>query len=244
MKIQLIDVCKAFETDTVRTQSLDKVSLSVEPGEFIAVVGPSGSGKSTLLNAIGLLDRVDSGEIRYGEQRLEKLNFHQLARFRAKYLGFVFQSFNLLGGLNVLDNVILPLRYAGVRKKDARRRGIEVIDRLNLSHRLKHFPYQLSGGQQQRVAIARAIINQPKLLLADEPTGNLDSENGQQVMNLLSELHLQGTTILMVTHSMKQAGQAERIVRMQDGSICSPDNANATELSLPETMEGESCGVN
>ncbi len=219
MNISVSSISKSFKTDEVQTQSLNNVSLDIKQGQFVAVVGESGSGKSTLLNAIGLLDRVDSGQIYYGNEELSTYPFHKLHSFRANNLGFVFQNFNLLGGLSVLENVILPLRYAGVKKSDAIDKGLAVLEKLNIAHRVNHKPFQLSGGQQQRVAIARAIINEPSLLLADEPTGNLDSENGAQVMEILSELHQEGTTILMVTHSMSQTSQVDRVIKMQDGCI-------------------------
>ena len=202
--IEINDISKVFRTTEVETVALNHVNLEVKEGEFVAIMGPSGCGKSTLLNILGLLDNPTEGSY---------------TRVRKGKLGFVFQSFNLIDELNVYENVELPLTYLGIKASERRRMVEDILKRMNISHRAKHFPQQLSGGQQQRVAIARAVVTNPKLILADEPTGNLDSKNGAEVMNLLTELNREGTTIIMVTHSQHDASFAHRTIHLFDGSV-------------------------
>lgn len=217
--IEVSNLKKIFRTEEVETWALSDVSFTVADGEFVAIMGPSGCGKSTLLSILGLLDNPTEGSYKLQDREVATLNEDQRTDLRKGTIGFVFQSFNLIDELNVFENIELPLLYMGVPEKERRRRVQEVMDRMNISHREKHFPNQLSGGQQQRVAIARAVISGPKLILADEPTGNLDSVNGQEVMNLLKELNQSGTTIVMVTHSRHDASYASRIINLFDGSI-------------------------
>ena len=217
--IEVSNLKKIFRTEEVETWALSDVSFTVADGEFVAIMGPSGCGKSTLLSILGLLDNPTEGSYKLQDCEVATLNEDQRTDLRKGTIGFVFQSFNLIDELNVFENIELPLLYMGVPEKERRRRVQEVMDRMNISHREKHFPNQLSGGQQQRVAIARAVISGPKLILADEPTGNLDSVNGQEVMNLLKELNQSGTTIVMVTHSRHDASYASRIINLFDGSI-------------------------
>lgn len=217
--IEINDISKVFRTEEVETVALNHVSLQVEKGEFVAIMGPSGCGKSTLLNILGLLDNPTSGSYRLMGQEVADLKERDRTRYRKGKLGFVFQSFNLIDELNVWENVELPLTYLGLKAGERRQRVDDILRRMALSHRAKHFPQQLSGGQQQRVAIARAVVTNPDLILADEPTGNLDSRNGAEVMNLLTELNNEGTTIIMVTHSQHDATFASRIVQLFDGSI-------------------------
>ena len=223
--IQLNDIKKIFRTEEVETFALNGVGLEVKEGEFVAIMGPSGCGKSTLLNILGLLDNPTEGTYRLNGRDVSTLKEDERTELRKGCIGFVFQSFNLIDELNVYENVELPLLYMGVASKERKQRVMDVLRRVNMSHRSKHFPNQLSGGQQQRAAIARAVISRPKLILADEPTGNLDSKNGLEVMNLLAKLHEEGTTIVMVTHSRHDAGFADRIVNLFDGQI-----VNNTEL--------------
>ena len=217
--IEVNNLQKIFRTEEVETWALNDVSFTVADGEFVAIMGPSGCGKSTLLNILGLLDNPTKGSYKLQGVEVATLDENHRTDLRKGVIGFVFQSFNLIDELNVRENIELPLLYMGVPAKERRRRAEEVMERMNISHREKHFPNQLSGGQQQRVAIARAVIAGPKLILADEPTGNLDSVNGQEVMNLLKELNQQGTTIVMVTHSRHDASYANRIINLFDGSI-------------------------
>jgi len=223
--IQLNDIKKIFRTEEVETFALNGVGLEVKEGEFVAIMGPSGCGKSTLLNILGLLDNPTEGTYRLNGRDVSTLKEDERTELRKGCIGFVFQSFNLIDELNVYENVELPLLYMGVASKERKQRVMDVLRRVNMSHRSKHFPNQLSGGQQQRAAIARAVISRPKLILADEPTGNLDSKNGLEVMNLLAKLHEEGTTIVMVTHSRHDAGFADRIVNLFDGQV-----VNNTEL--------------
>lgn len=223
--IQLNDIKKIFRTEEVETYALNGVGLEVKEGEFVAIMGPSGCGKSTLLNILGLLDNPTEGTYRLNGRDVSTLKEDERTELRKGCIGFVFQSFNLIDELNVYENVELPLLYMGVASKERKQRVMDVLRRVNMSHRSKHFPNQLSGGQQQRAAIARAVISRPKLILADEPTGNLDSKNGLEVMNLLAQLHEEGTTIVMVTHSRHDAGFADRIVNLFDGQV-----VNNTEL--------------
>ncbi|HRF68518.1 MAG TPA: ABC transporter ATP-binding protein [Muribaculum sp.] len=217
--IQIEKLDKVFRTDEVETVALNNVNFNVDKGEFVAVMGPSGCGKSTLLNILGLLDNPSSGSYRLNDTEVASLKEKERTRLRKGKIGFVFQSFNLIDELNVYENVELPLTYLGVPASERKRRVNDMLKRMNIGHRAKHFPQQLSGGQQQRVAIARAVITEPGLILADEPTGNLDSKNGAEVMELLTELNRQGTTIVMVTHSKHDAGYAHRVVHLFDGSI-------------------------
>ena len=217
--IEVNNLQKIFRTEEVETWALNDVSFTVADGEFVAIMGPSGCGKSTLLNILGLLDNPTKGSYKLQGVEVATLDENHRTDLRKGVIGFVFQSFNLIDELNVRENIELPLLYMGIPAKERRRRAEEVMERMNISHREKHFPNQLSGGQQQRVAIARAVIAGPKLILADEPTGNLDSVNGQEVMNLLKELNQQGTTIVMVTHSRHDASYANRIINLFDGSI-------------------------
>ena len=219
MMIEVNNLQKIFRTEEIETWALNDVSFNVADGEFVAIMGPSGCGKSTLLNILGLLDNPTKGSYKLQSVEVATLDENHRTDLRKGVIGFVFQSFNLIDELNVRENIELPLLYMGVPAKERRRRAEEVMERMNISHREKHFPNQLSGGQQQRVAIARAVIAGPKLILADEPTGNLDSVNGQEVMNLLKELNQQGTTIVMVTHSRHDASYANRIINLFDGSI-------------------------
>lgn len=219
--IEINKLSKVFRTSEVETVALNQVSLQVNEGEFVAIMGPSGCGKSTLLNILGLLDNPTEGSYKLFGQEVADLHEKDRTRVRKGKIGFVFQSFNLIDELNVFENVELPLTYLGYKAAERKQRVQEILKRMNISHRAKHFPQQLSGGQQQRVAIARAVVTNPKLILADEPTGNLDSKNGAEVMNLLTELNKEGTTVIMVTHSQHDASFAHRTVHLFDGSIVS-----------------------
>ena len=212
--IQVSNLTKVFRTEEIETTALNGVSFEIKDGEFVAIMGPSGCGKSTLLNILGLLDNPTSGSY-------ELLGTEERTKFRKGNIGFVFQSFNLIDELNVYENIELPLRYLNISASERKQKVTEIMKRMAISHRAQHFPQQLSGGQQQRVAIARAVVAGPKLILADEPTGNLDSKNGKEVMDLLKELNAEGTTIVMVTHSQKDAGQAQRTIDLFDGQIVS-----------------------
>lgn len=216
--IKLVGVNKIYRTDEIETVALENVNIEVEKGEFISVMGPSGCGKSTLLNIVGLLDTPTSGTVTIDDTTLGKMSDSRLAAFRNQKLGFVFQSFHLINSLNVLDNVELPLIYRSMGASERKERVREVLDRVGLSHRMRHMPSQLSGGQCQRVAIARAIVGNPEIILADEPTGNLDSKMGAEVMELLHSLNKDdGRTIMMVTHNEQQARMTDRIIRFFDG---------------------------
>ena len=217
--IRIEHLSKVFRTEEVETTALNDVSLHVKQGEFVAIMGPSGCGKSTLLNISGLLDNPTSGNYYFNGQEVGHLKEKQRTQVRKGNIGFVFQSFNLIDELNVYENVELPLIYLKKKASEKKELVTSILDRMNISHRVKHFPQQLSGGQQQRVAIARAVVAGPKLILADEPTGNLDSKNGAEVMNLLTELNQEGTTIVMVTHSQHDASYAHRVVHLFDGQI-------------------------
>lgn len=215
--IKITDLEKVYRTEEVETVALNRLSFEVKDGEFVAVMGPSGCGKSTLLNILGLLDDPDAGSFLFNNIEVAHFNERKRADLRKHNIGFVFQSFNLIDELTVFENVELPLIYTGVKAADRKKRVEQVLDKVQIMHRRNHYPQQLSGGQQQRVAVARAVVNQPKLILADEPTGNLDSNNGNDVMALLTELNEQGTTIVMVTHSEHDARYSHRIIRMLDG---------------------------
>ena len=217
--IEIKNLQKVFRTELVETVALNGVNLTVEKGEFVAIMGPSGCGKSTLLNIVGLLDNPTSGEYLLDGVDVSKKSESERTDIRKGTLGFVFQAFNLIEDLNVEENIELPLLYMGLPKSERKKRIQDAMERMAIGHRAKHFPAQLSGGQQQRVAIARAVVSKPSLILADEPTGNLDSKNGHEVMELLSELHKDGTTIVMVTHSQKDASYADRIVNLFDGQV-------------------------
>ena len=217
--IQTINLHKDFVTEEVRTLAVNGVDIEVKKGEFVAIMGPSGCGKSTLLNILGLLDNPTSGQYLLDGQDVGSLKESQRTKVRKGQIGFVFQSFNLIDELNVEENVELPLTYLGVPKKERKARVEEVLRRMAISHRAHHFPQQLSGGQQQRVAIARAVVMNPKIILADEPTGNLDSKNGLEVMQLLTQLNQEGTTVVMVTHSERDAGYAQRVITLLDGQV-------------------------
>ena len=215
---------KVFRTDEVETWALNNVSIEVKEGEFVAIMGPSGCGKSTLLNILGLLDNPTGGKYYLNGVEVGSYTESQRTSLRKGVIGFVFQSFNLIDELNVYENIELPLLYLGVPSAERKRKVEAAMERMGITHRAKHFPQQLSGGQQQRVAIARAVVSGPKLILADEPTGNLDSKNGWEVMELLTELHKEGTTIVMVTHSQHDAGFADRVINLFDGQVVTEVN--------------------
>ncbi len=217
--LQVNNIQKRFKTDIVETIALDGVSFEVKEGEFVAIMGPSGCGKSTLLNVLGLLDNPTDGEYKLLGQEVGSLKERERTKFRKGNIGFIFQSFNLIDELSVFENVELPLIYMGVKAKERKQRVTAILRRMAITHRANHFPQQLSGGQQQRVAIARALVSNPKLILADEPTGNLDSKNGAEVMHLLMDLHREGSTIIMVTHSQHDAAFAGRTINLFDGKI-------------------------
>lgn len=215
--IKITNLEKYYRTEEVQTIALNKLSFEIKEGEFAAIMGPSGCGKSTLLNILGMLDDPDGGSYLFDGTEVAGLNERKRAKLRKHNIGFVFQSFNLIDELSVFENVELPLIYTGVKPAERKERVHEVLEKMQIMHRRKHFPQQLSGGQQQRVAVARAVVNNPKVILADEPTGNLDSSNGNEVMDLLNELNEAGTTIVMVTHSEHDAKFSHRIIRMLDG---------------------------
>jgi putative ABC transport system ATP-binding protein len=217
--IKTENLSKIFRTEEVETTALNEVSFEIKSGEFVAIMGPSGCGKSTLLNILGLLDNPSGGQYLFNGSEVSGMNERQRAKLRKKNIGFVFQSFNLIDELNVQENVELPLIYLGMSSSQRKKRVEEVLEKMQILHRKKHFPMQLSGGQQQRVAVARAVVANPHLILADEPTGNLDSANGEEVMNLLEQLNGEGTTIIIVTHSQRDAEYAQRIIRLFDGQI-------------------------
>ena len=219
MIINVKDIKKSYTVGTQEVNALRGINLSVEKGEFISIMGPSGSGKTTLMNIIGCLDTPSSGEYELNGSLVSKLEDDELARIRNKEIGFVFQSFNLLAKNSVLENVMLPLKYAGFDKSEAVKKSNEVIDKVGLSDRLTHTPAELSGGQQQRVAIARALVNKPSIIFADEPTGNLDSKTGKEVMTIFKELNASGQTIILITHEESIANQSNRIITIKDGLI-------------------------
>lgn len=215
--IKITNLEKFYKTEEVQTLALNKLSFEVKEGEFVAIMGPSGSGKSTLLNILGMLDDPDGGSFIFNGQEVSGYNERKRAQLRKHNIGFVFQSFNLIDELTVFENVELPLIYTGVKPAERKEKVNSVLEKMQIMHRRNHFPQQLSGGQQQRVAVARAVVNNPKIILADEPTGNLDSSNGNEVMDLLTELNEGGTTIVMVTHSEHDARFSHRVIRMLDG---------------------------
>ena len=222
MLLELNGINKSYQTDEVETRALRDIDLAIERGEYVSIEGPSGCGKSTLLSIIGLLDAPTSGEYVLNGRSVAALSAGERAAIRNREIGFIFQNFNLIGDLTVEENVELPLTYRGVSKAERRRRVADVLERVNVAHRARHFPAQLSGGQQQRVAVARALAGNPSVLLADEPTGNLDSAHGQAVMELLSELHESGSTIVMVTHDRRFATYAKRTIGLLDGCLADP----------------------
>lgn len=217
--IQVTNLSKVFRTEEIETTALNNVSFTINKGEFVAIMGPSGCGKSTLLNILGLLDNPSGGSYNLLDTEVANLRERERTNYRKGNIGFVFQSFNLIDELNVYENVELPLKYLNISASERKRRVTDILKRMNISHRAGHYPQQLSGGQQQRVAIARAVVANPQLILADEPTGNLDSRNGKEVMDLLCQLNAEGTTVVMVTHSQRDASAAQRIINLFDGEI-------------------------
>ena len=228
--IEVRDLTKVYVTDEVETHALTGINLSVARGEYVAIMGPSGCGKTTLMSILGLLDAPSSGSYQLADSPVEALDAAQRARFRNRNIGFIFQSFNLIGDLSVYENVELPLVYrGGVSRTERARKVAEALSSVGMSHRMRHYPAQLSGGQQQRVAIARALVGDPQILLADEPTGNLDSANGEKVMGLLAQLNAQGATLVMVTHEPRYAARAKRIVRLFDGQVVAEQESAQSE---------------
>lgn len=217
--IKTENLSKLFLTEEVETTALDLLNIEITKGEFVAIMGPSGCGKSTLLNILGLLDNPSNGKFFFIDNEISKLSEKKRAALRKSNIGFVFQNFNLIDELNVFENIELPLLYLGISASERKKKVNEAMERMGITHRSKHYPQQLSGGQQQRVAVARAVVAKPQLILADEPTGNLDSKNGEEVMGLLKQLHEEGTTIVMVTHSEKDAKYSKRIIRLLDGKV-------------------------
>ena len=217
--IRTENITRIFRTEEVETIALNGVSIEVNDGEFVAIMGPSGCGKSTLLNILGLLDSPTEGKYWLGEEEVGHLKERERTAYRKGHIGFVFQSFNLIDELTVEENIELQLKYLNVDKEERKQRVLDILRKVKLSHRMKHYPHQLSGGQQQRVAIARAVVGRPDIILADEPTGNLDSKNGMEIMELLSKLNQEGTTVIMVTHSQHDATYAGRIINLFDGQV-------------------------
>jgi putative ABC transport system ATP-binding protein len=236
--IKLEKVTKVFATEEVETHALEGVDLQIRLGEYVSVSGPSGCGKSTLLSLIGLLDSPTDGRYWLKARPVETLNFNERARIRNREVGFIFQSFNLIGDLTIQENVELPLTYRGMMASERKRRVADALQKVGMEHRTKHYPSQLSGGEQQRVAVARALAGEPAILLADEPTGNLDSKNGEAVMQLLDDLHRQGATICIVTHDFRFAAHAERVVQLLDGRIVNDhDGVPGEERAITEKGE-------
>lgn len=218
--VQLDNVHKIFLTDEIETHALSKINLSIHTGEYVSIAGPSGCGKSTLLSIMGLLDTPTEGQYRLNGTDVERISRREMARLRNREIGFIFQSFNLISDLTIAENVALPLTYRNdLSRAEQKERVIQALEKVNMSHRVRHYPSQLSGGQQQRVAVARAIVGRPSLLLADEPTGNLDSANAEAVMNILEELHQDGATICIVTHDPRSAMRAQRTIVLSDGQV-------------------------
>src|SRR5215210_4638254 len=235
--IHLSDVKKVFYTDEVETHALSGIHLDIQKGEFVSIAGPSGCGKSTLLSILGLLDSPSDGEYLLNGKPVQSLSLSERARIRNREIGFIFQSFNLIGDLTVYENVELPLTYRGMGAAERKQRVVDALERVGMAHRAKHLPSQLSGGQQQRVAVARAVAGQPAILLADEPTGNLDSINGEAVMELLRELHEGGATICMVTHDQRYARHADRIIHLFDGRVVEEERGQLAEKAKDELRE-------
>ena len=233
--IQTVELTKVFRTEEVETTALNRVTFQIKEGEFVAIMGPSGCGKSTLLNILGLLDNPSSGKYHFLEDEVSNYSERQRANLRKRNIGFVFQNFNLIDELSVFENIELPLIYLGYSSSERKKRVEEVLEQMQIMHRKNHFPLQLSGGQQQRVAVCRAVVAKPHIILADEPTGNLDSTHGEEVMNLLENLNKSGTTIIMVTHSQRDASYAQRIIRLFDGQIVTEDKA--AEFVLASTTQ-------
>jgi putative ABC transport system ATP-binding protein len=232
--IRLEAVTKVFLTDEVETHALSGIHLEINNGEYVSIAGPSGCGKTTLLSILGLLDTPSNGKYRLNGKQVADLSFSERAKIRNREIGFIFQAFNLIGDLTVYENVELPLTYRGMPGKERRERVQEALERVGMSHRMKHYPSQLSGGQQQRVAVARAVVGKPSILLADEPTGNLDSRNSEAVMGLLEELHKDGATICMVTHDPRFARYASRSIHLFDGRIVEEEQGTQRELEMKE----------
>ena len=226
--IETSDITKSYRNEEVETTALHKINLRVRDGEFVAIMGPSGCGKSTLLNVLGLLDGFDSGSYTFLQEEVNTLSKKEKANLRMKSIGFVFQNYNLIDELTVFENIELPLKYLKIDKKTRHEKVSILLEKMEMSHRKDHYPYQLSGGQQQRVAVSRAVVNEPKVILADEPTGNLDSKRGNEVMDLLTTLNEQGTTVIMVTHSEHDASFAHRTIKLLDGEIVSEKNIIST----------------
>ena len=233
--IKLEGVSKVFQTDEVETHALSDVHLEIKKGEFVSIAGQSGSGKTTLLSILGLLDSPTGGRYLLGGEQASDLTAAQRALMRNRRIGFIFQSFNLIGDLNVYENVELPLTYRGMKSTERKERVMAALEKVGMAHRAKHLPSQLSGGQQQRVAVARAVAGSPSILLADEPTGNLDSKNGEAVMELLRELHREGATICMVTHDPRYARHADRSIHLFDGRVVEEDGSKKGERELEES---------
>nr|WP_315200338.1 ABC transporter ATP-binding protein [uncultured Flavobacterium sp.] len=229
--IQIKNLSKVFRTEEVETKALNEISLTIKEGDFVSIMGPSGSGKSTLLNIVGLLDSASGGNYKLLNQEMIGLKEKDKSKARKENIGFIFQNFNLIDELSVYDNIELPLIYNKVPTSERKKKVEAIANKLGISHRLKHYPQQLSGGQQQRVAVARALINDPKIILADEPTGNLDSKNGNEVMELLTDLHANGATILMVTHSDYDASFSQKTIHMKDGVVIS-EKANQRNVDV------------
>ncbi|WP_036772806.1 darobactin export ABC transporter ATP-binding protein [Photorhabdus australis] len=217
--ISMMNVCKSYKTKFIQTNVLNEINLNIDKGEFISVMGASGSGKSTLLNVIGMFEKIDSGQLTLNNNNILQMKYSEKISFRREFIGYIFQSFNLLPNLTVFENIELPLKYRGFSKKQRKNKVLDAINNFGLENRGNHKPIQLSGGQQQRVAIARAMISNPAILLADEPTGNLDSTNGQNILSSLKDLNENGTTIVMVTHSVEAAAFSDRILTMKDGHL-------------------------
>jgi len=232
--IQLNHIQRVFRTEDVETTALNDINLTIQAGEFVAIMGPSGCGKSTLLAILGMLDSPSAGSFVFDQQEIAHCSEQQLAELRKANIGFVFQSFNLIDELTVAENVELPLQYLNIDKAERKARVSNMLKRVGIDHRQDHLPQQLSGGQQQRVAVARALVINPKLVLADEPTGNLDSKNGEEVMAILSELNREGTTVVMVTHSEREGAYADRLVRMLDGKILLDRKNQRPDVSVSE----------
>lgn len=224
--INIHNLSKIYKAEDVQTHALNEVNLSITEGEFVAIMGPSGCGKSTFLSILGLLDSASAGSYQFEGAEMIGLSERKKSDVRKKNIGFIFQNFNLIDELTVYENIELPLIYNGISSSERKRKVEEIMEKINIAHRAKHYPQQLSGGQQQRAAVARALVTKPRLILADEPTGNLDSSNGNEVMNLLAELHREGSTIVMVTHSSYDAGFASRIINMKDGEIFNEEHAS------------------